>query len=389
MSISDFKPELWTTSSNNALKISLVGENAVQFSPTFTYPIFGDSEQIFGYQDLVIHLVFDSVTFKPFMNVKYSKKIDNEADDIQGKLLKFLPKDDIIVKDEEKWVDAFEEEQKSYKFLNDEFKIGEYSIGDDEFVVYKAGIKDKFINKFHQRIQIFSLLLIEAASYIDDSDPNWELVLSFNKKTKQCVGFVTVYKYWKYEGFKEFDNDDNSHYRGKISQFLVFPPYQGKGHGSNLYQSIYNTWKNDSSITELVVEDPNEDFDDLRDRTDLEMLQKELFFNSVPNSGLVEEAWIKKQMKKYKIEARQFHRLIEMIMLHKNYNNFNIQVKKRLFLKNYDALIEMEESERNDALDKSVESLEEDYKRILSLCKFGKRDPSFDDEKHRNKKVKL
>ena len=50
MSANDFKPETWTSSANEALRVSIVGENAVQFSPLFTYPIYGDSEKIYGYK---------------------------------------------------------------------------------------------------------------------------------------------------------------------------------------------------------------------------------------------------------------------------------------------------------------------------------------------------
>lgn len=84
----DLRPETWTVSSNEALNLSLVDENgAVNFKPTFTYPIYGDSEQIFGYKNLQIFLAFDSITFKPFVNVKYDAKLNNEIEDVQKLLL--------------------------------------------------------------------------------------------------------------------------------------------------------------------------------------------------------------------------------------------------------------------------------------------------------------
>lgn len=372
MSVLDFKPEVWTTSSNEALKISLVSENAIQFSPEFTYPIYGDSEQIFGYKDLVIHLVFDSVTFKPFVNFRYSGKLDEEADNVEEKLLKFLPKDDVIIKDEAKWIDAFQEEQKSYHLPADSFKVLEYDKDGEHFAVYKLGITDEFTNVLHRRVQIFSLLFIEAASYIDESDANWEIFWLFKTTSKQCIGYVSTYRYWKYEGSKGFDETKALKYTAKISQFIIFPPYQGKGHGSNLYNSIVSTWINDDSILEITVEDPNESFDDLRDRNDLERLYSAKFFSVVPVTGGISAEWMETKRNDFKLEKRQFHRLVEMILLYKKAANFQLQVKNRLYTKNFDALSDMAATERKEALEKSFLLLAEDYKRILSACRFSK-----------------
>ena len=51
------QPEQWTTSSNEALKLFVTNpEAALNFQPTFTYPIFGDAETIYGYILIIIHL---------------------------------------------------------------------------------------------------------------------------------------------------------------------------------------------------------------------------------------------------------------------------------------------------------------------------------------------
>ncbi|CAR28456.1 hypothetical protein ZYGR_0S00860 [Zygosaccharomyces rouxii] len=370
MSVLDFKPEIWTCSANEALKISLVSENAIQFPPAFTYPIYGDAEQIFGYKDLIIHLVFDSVTFKPFVNVKYSDKLKDDAEDVERKLLNFLPKGDVITKDEAKWVDAFHEEQQSFSLPSDEFKVSEYENEGTQFVVYKQSIKEDFTKKLHRRVQIFTLLFIEAASYIDETDDNWEIYWVFNNDTKQCIGFVTTYKYWKYLGAAQFDDSEDIKFRAKISQFLIFPPYQHKGHGSLLYKTLVDSWHQNDDILEITVEDPNESFDDLRDRNDLERLYKEKFFDLVPEQGEISEQWIEAERRKYKLEKRQFHRLIEMILAYKNSENYRLQVKKRLYTKNFDALYDMGEDDRKDALQKSFILLSDDYKRIISSCSF-------------------
>lgn len=388
MSITDFQPAVWTTSSNNALKVSLVSDNAIQFSPSFTYPIYGESEQIFGFQDLLIHLAFDSVTFRPFVNVKYGAKLDEEADDVEGKLLSFLPKDEVVIKDESEWIDGFQKEQEGYKLPSSKFEIGRYKHDGDQFVIFKMSIAEDFTKKLHRRVQIFSLLFIEAASYIDEEDPNWEIFWLFNERTKQCAGYVSTYKLWRYLGSDDFDSSADLKYRARISQFIIFPPYQGKGHGSHLYSAIFSHWLADDSVTEITVEDPNESFDDLRDRNDLEKLYELKVFSQVPRAGEIASHWIEETRVQLKIEKRQFNRLIEMILAYSNAKNFRIQVKRRLYIKNYDALFDMPDSERKDALQKSFLLLADDYKRIISLCRFNKRPANRSDEETPSKKIK-
>ncbi|CAI4053353.1 hypothetical protein N7582_005702 [Saccharomyces uvarum] len=364
MSASDFKPETWTSNANEALKISIVDENAIQFSPLFTYPIYGDSEKIYGYKDLVIHLAFDSIAFKPYVNVKYSSKLnDDDIINVEEKLLSFLPKDDVIVKDEAKWVDCFTEEQTNYNLSEGFHKVSEYSLNGEEFTVYKTGLLDDFAKRMHRRVQIFSIIFIEAANYIDENDPNWEIFWLFNKKTKQLVGFVTTYKYWHYLGAQSFDWSVDNKFRAKISQFLIFPPYQNKGHGSCLYEAIVQCWLNDRSITEITVEDPNEAFDDLRDRNDLQRLRKLGFVDALREHS--ELAFLESNRKSFKLEERQFNRLVEMILLSNKSPSFEMKVKKRLFIKNYDALSGTEPEEAKEALLNSFALVKDDYMRII------------------------
>lgn len=366
MSANDFKPETWTSSVNEALRVSIVGENAIQFSPLFTYPIYGDSEKIYGYKDLIIHLAFDSVTFKPYVNVKYSAKLgDDNIVDVEKKLLSFLPKDDVIVRDEAKWVDCFAEERKTHN-LSDVFeKVSEYSLNGEEFVVYKSSLVDDFARGMHRRVQIFSLLFIEAANYIDETDPSWQIYWLLNKKTKELIGFVTTYKYWHYLGAKSFDEDIDKKFRAKISQFLIFPPYQNKGHGSCLYEAIIQSWLEDKSITEITVEDPNETFDDLRDRNDIQRLRK-LGYDAVfqKHSELSDE-FLESSRKSLKLEERQFNRLVEMLLLLNNSPSFELKVKNRLYIKNYDALDQTDPEKAREALQNSFILVKDDYRRII------------------------
>lgn len=86
---------------NAALELSLVepaadGVNTLaKFNPSFTYPIFGDDERIFGYQDLRISIRFHAADMLPHLNIRYSKKFrsigDTEPTNIEGLMGEHLP----------------------------------------------------------------------------------------------------------------------------------------------------------------------------------------------------------------------------------------------------------------------------------------------------------
>ncbi|SCU81086.1 LANO_0B01970g1_1 [Lachancea nothofagi CBS 11611] len=386
---SQMKPEAWTVSSNEALKLSLVDDDgAVQFSPTFTYPIYGDSEQIFGYQDLQIFLVFDSVTFKPFTNVKYGAKLMDTVDDVQTKLLNYLPKDDVIIRDEMKWVDTFSKEREEFELPDDRFKVKSYNVDENNYTIYKVKLQEAAIKALHRRMQIFTLLFIESASYIDEDDEGWEIFLTFNAKTKQCVGYSTTYQYWKYTGGPNFDNNENSFTTGKISQFMVFPPYQGNGHGSYLYNAIVDVYQSDPQVLEITVEDPNESFDSLRDRNDYLRLKNSGIAAAIPDELPISEEWIEKEKGNCKIEKRQFMRLIEINLLSKSSPNFRLQVKKRLYEKNFDLLSDLDAATRNDKLQTAFLLVKEEYEAMLSSISSRKRTLS-NNSGSSSKKIKL
>jgi histone acetyltransferase 1 len=44
------------------------------------------------------------------------------------------------------------------------------------------------------------------------------------------------------------------------------PPFHGHGHGTRLYSFLFQMFMDDKKVAQVTVEDPNESFDDLRDR---------------------------------------------------------------------------------------------------------------------------
>lgn len=84
----------WTTDANEAIELALITPKAISedginldqgntFHPVFTYPIFGESEKIYGYKGLHIGLYFKSDNLLPLLQVKYDEKLD--VDNIDSK----------------------------------------------------------------------------------------------------------------------------------------------------------------------------------------------------------------------------------------------------------------------------------------------------------------
>lgn len=401
--VASLRPEQWTSSSNDALKLFVTNkEAAVNFQPTFTYPIFGDAETIYGYKDLNIFLCFDHFTFKPFLNIKYTEKLNDDPEiiDIKKTIDEYLP-NLTIFKDEVKWVDSIEEEKKNgYKIPGE--LIDSLELKDKEYEVYKIDLKSEIGYELHQRLQILVLLFIEAGSFIDAKDELWNLYVFYEKGNSKdnsepsIVGFTTAYNYWKYPGAEKFDSA-NHEVRIKISQFIILPMYQGQGLGQLFYTHLFNKWLKDDSIIEVVIEDPNESFDDLRDRADLKRLNEDPEFDFNDVTTTVDKNWIEKTRKRLKLEKRQFSRLLEIILLYKlkqggfpdiTKKDVRLFIKKRLYDKNKEGLATLDDNTKKDKLQTAYQALEEDYYRILGELKLNIKRKSDNDDDLANKKTK-
>lgn len=146
----------------------------------------------------------------------------------------------------------------------------------------------KFV-EWYSRLETFLVFFIDAASTIDKDDPNWIIYLLYQQFTNEqgqiCsapIGFITVYLYYAYPDKK----------RPRISQVLILPPYQRKGHGRRLLTAIYHDLRKDSRVRDItgrremflrigknylcLAEDPSDEFVALRDLVAFEFCQKYL-----------------------------------------------------------------------------------------------------------------
>lgn len=282
-----------------------------------------------------------------------------------------------------------------------------------------------------KRIQILVSFFIEGGTPIDLKEPEWSLqrwtvfflyqkqVFEPNISPYLFMGYSTVYQYFfvqpiNKEALLKSQNltlplptiqFSSLPCRSRISQFIILPPFHGKGNGSIFYNAIFDYYLKETRTIEITVEDPNEAFDDLRDLNDLARLRMipeftKLKLNSsavisktarVPGD-LFDSTESDEIRKAVKIAPRQFSRLVEMQLLSSlpedirsdsklenilkrenlvandkeyEYRLWKLLVKARLFHHNRDALIQLDFLERIEKLDQTLWSVEHDYERLL------------------------
>ena len=308
--------------------------------------------------------------------------------------------------------------------------------------IWKGNLADLAVQQMVKRIQIFIPLFIEGGTFIDLDEPQWSLerwtvFFLYQKSTQTApalspysfMGYSTVYRYFFYRpisppttptGRKQpikhpatLDFEPSTlekvpfsalPCRSRISQFVILPPFQNGGNGSRFYNAIFEFYSHEPQTIEITVEDPNVDFDDLRDINDLTYLRslpefaslrintKATFRSKGPSPrDIIDLDAVEKLRTQVKIAPRQFHRVVEMQLLSfiplgirqslieerlkltgeelkakKNeYHLWQLFVKKRLYRHNKDTLIQLDRVERIDKLEDALGSVEADYARLL------------------------
>ncbi|KAI0022103.1 histone acetyl transferase HAT1-like protein [Xylariomycetidae sp. FL0641] len=460
--------EEWTVSANDALKIALVRpttaglEKIETFEPRFTYPIFGEDETIFGYKGLKVNLFYDARDLRPHLQVSHTKKFnavgDVEALDVRETLKEFLP--GVAFQSKPDYEKALKDIPADWTPPGSLVKSVEKN--GETYETWRGSMADPAVKQMVRRIQATALFFIEGGSYIGvDADgeeepetslARWTVFFVYKKqampeeadKTQYTFqGFATVYDFWMFQQPsppssprqkatpiqpKTADSWELPHgdfslkevpRRVRISQFIILPPFQGKGIGALLYNTIFDIYMRDSWTKEITVEDPNEEFDLLRDLCDMKYLRKnmpEFSALRVNNSvalpvkggilhnntqvsssssatstagGIVDVEALETMRHKAKIAPRQFWRLVEMHLMstlpdsvrprtdtdepkpaasqadQHIYTLWRLLLKQRLYRRNASILSEFEITERIIKLNDTVISVEWEYAKIL------------------------
>ncbi|KAM4060189.1 histone acetyltransferase type B catalytic subunit [Hirsutella rhossiliensis] len=438
--------EEWLENANEALAVSLVSPSSsglrsvATFHPKFTYAIFGDDEKIFGYKDLKVGLRFRANDMRPHLHTSYSKKLKppagvDEPTDVAAVLAEggHLPKVAFV---------------KGSDFENSSKQLGDnwtppgtlhatIDGTDGRYEIWKGSLADPAIKQLNSRVQILVPLFIEGGTYIGqsaDSDSSeldlsdadrWTVFFLYKTQTSSedpektsyvFVGYATVYRFFYFQRHTPPPSPKDSwelpqgNYdlaelpcRTRLSQFVILPPFQGKGNGARLYKTIFESYHAHPQTHEFTVENPSETFDDLRDICDLTFLRTIPEFNalgldtsvSIPESGAVPPLVVggdalERIRRKAKIAPRQFARVVEMHLMSKlpasvrptldldalvpaptkadkhQERIWQLIVKQRLYRHNRDVLSQIEPSERIEKLRETLTSVELEYARLLA-----------------------
>ncbi|KAL7749897.1 histone acetyltransferase 1 [Sorochytrium milnesiophthora] len=284
------------------------------FHPTFTYPFFGDDQLVLGYKNPRIELRLACASLCTYLHFTYDDKEpangtgsvrqhdedtdedlphrkrqrtakgarivveDDEDDSVSGnnveeplkELVKLLPRDTITDLSE------FERrvKQDEAAFVPPGRKVHTYEVEEDDvtqqFELFHCTWDTPGFDTFYDRLRILPVFFIEAAEALPTDDKGWEFVLLFGKmhgaseqdQQYYFIGMCSLYTFFVYPDLE----------RKRISQLLILPPYQGHGHGQELYRHTYNAAFHNPRIAQFAVEDPSYAFDTLRDCCDLEWL---------------------------------------------------------------------------------------------------------------------
>ncbi|TMW53820.1 hypothetical protein DOY81_001105 [Sarcophaga bullata] len=315
--------------------------DTLAFHPLMAHQIFGETESIFGYQNLKVRILYTAGPLHIYLGVEYDKKVDElsggdiKADDVVATIAEKLPDGCYFVNMDEflKTLD------KADKFQPYGEKLYEYKYQDDDgkeriFEFYNSNYKQTSFLKFFSRLQTFVLWFVDAASYIDVDDPQWSYFVCYEKYKSDngenlfaTVGYTTVYEYYAYP----------QNIRPRISQMLVLPPFQKLGIGTKFLETIYNSYQSQKSVVDITVEDPSEDFQRMRNFVDARLCVKLKSFQKDEIKKGFNKEMVKEARETLKINPRQCRKVYEILRLfytniHDNddYTSYRLDVKKRL-----------------------------------------------------------
>lgn len=427
--------EEWTASTTDALDLALVNssknDETISFEPAFTHLIFGMAEAIYGYKGLSMSLKFDSYTMLPLFSIKWAERKSGVTEDAKSIMLEHLPEG--IDQDEAEWNKKRLKELETFEIPGKKL-ASFYDAEGTEFSIYKSDLSDPKCKELHSRIRVLVFLFVDGGANIDDTDETWEVYFLFQTSPKSgnksssdnafqpCfAGYSTVYKYFSYKDAKQHDANDSKPYTPytstRISQFIILPIFQGKRVGQGFYNFLFNQCVADPFATELTVEDPSAAFDDMRDRVDLRRLAVngtaqdiiDAFVQTKITENVIAESlpetkqdgqqltlqWIAKKCQENKMEASQFDHCVDMILfyylgqqkklskgkgkgtpkeinLSEKHKFYRLFVKRRVYLKHKDSLLDYSEEEQKSMLQDTFTNLERCFKKIVDTVDFNR-----------------
>eukprot|EP00892_Ulva_mutabilis_P001860 jgi/Ulvmu1/11675/UM008_0084.1 len=244
------------------------------YPPTFTNQIFED-EEIIGYQGLRIDVCITMDSFVPLLFHKFSSKV-SPANDYVSLISKHftegLPQTQEEAKSKQATCASLAEVLGSCKTQYTAVvkprprAAGEAAPDEFEVAVRHTPIvgAPEPLRQLHARMHPLLLFHVDAASPLQQDDPNMELLLAVRQTSDdapvEVIGFLTFFKFYAYP----------TAVRYRVAQILVMPPYQRMGIGRALLETVNQMALANEKCVDVTYEDPAEELQALRERIDAE-----------------------------------------------------------------------------------------------------------------------
>ncbi|KAJ0971410.1 hypothetical protein J5N97_019369 [Dioscorea zingiberensis] len=264
---------------NECIKVFLVknqdevGErNSFCIDPVDLNQFFGEDGKIYGYKGLKINIWLSIVSFHGYAEITFESTSDGGKGitDLKTALQNIFG-ESLLEKTD--FIEMFSRESQCIRtVLSNGVVVHSVPLRGDEAAetqmdgegsaveVIRMNVRSMPVGLLYSRLLPLVLLLVEGGSPIDVEDPRWEIYFVVKKVREKSgdysiklLGFAAVYQFYHYP--------DST--RLRISQILVLPPYQGKGYGRHLLESL-NFVAVSENVYDVTFEEPSEYLQHLR-----------------------------------------------------------------------------------------------------------------------------
>jgi histone acetyltransferase 1 len=233
----------------------------------------------------------------------------------------------------EEFLNVTEKKAKNFEPAGE--KLVEFTTSDEKrtFEIYLCESSTPNFQQYHARLESFIFWYIDASSRIDH-DEKWRFFVVYERfvnadgETRYAsAGYASVYQYFHYP----------DKMRPRVAQFLILPPFQRKGIGSKLLQTIYQHYQPLENVCDITVEDASEDFQRLRNTIDARLLKDLPAFGASNLQTGFSPKMAQEAKDKFKINPKQSRIIYEILRLgatntenQADYKAYRLEVKKRL-----------------------------------------------------------
>ncbi|GAU96189.1 hypothetical protein RvY_07672 [Ramazzottius varieornatus] len=284
---------------------------------------------IVGFKNLKVELYFTPVGLKPYIVESSSELLPPDQRSVQD-IVKAVEEgygEQEVMKTEETFLQAVKKEQNFQPFGTKIWSTTQNGGGKNGVEVYEVGADsigkgypDGF-SEYLKGIQPFLKWFIYASSIITAEHTKWLHYFMYEKPTEntfRLVGYCSVYRYTVWP--KKIDDTSgqfgNTVFRCRIAQFLILPPYQKAGYGTQLLLTIL---KNLQQVAyEITVEEATPEFQRLFDTATTFMVNQHVTGQDGASVGSDLTQWysrpaIKDLRKKLKFSPRTLKQCLDIL----------------------------------------------------------------------------